>query len=115
VDTLRELRRTDPRELYLILGRDTVAGLSRWHRPQELISLCYIATVPRPGVPELDVAALEVTLPGLREKLRLLSGPNIGISASEIRQRVVRGLPVHNLLPTGVEEYIREHGLYREG
>ena len=114
VDTLLELRRTDPRELYLILGKDAVAGLPRWHRPQELVSLCYIAAVPRPGVLEPDVAALEDALPGLRERLRLLSGPNIGISASEIRQRVARGLPVRYLLPAGVDGYIREHGLYRE-
>ncbi len=114
VDTLRELRCTDSRELYLILGKDAMASLLQWHHPKELIRLCYIAAVPRPGVPEPDVSVLEGALPGLRERLHLLSGPKIAISASEIRHLVARGLPVRHLLPAGVEGYIREHGLYRE-
>ncbi len=115
VDTLRELRRSEGREVLLILGWDAVADLPRWHRPQELLTLCRIAAVPRPGSPVPDVDALEQALPGLRERLRLLPGPVIGISASEIRRRVARGLPVGYLLPQAVEQYIQEQSLYREG
>ncbi|MEE9203027.1 MAG: nicotinate-nucleotide adenylyltransferase [Dehalococcoidia bacterium] len=115
VDTLRELGRSEGREVLLILGWDAVADLPRWSRPQELLTLSRIAAVPRPGTPEPDVDGLEKALPGLRERLRLLSGPVIDISASEIRRRVARGLPVHHLLPPAVEQYIREQGLYREG
>jgi nicotinate-nucleotide adenylyltransferase len=115
VDTLRELGRTEGREFFLILGWDAVADLPRWHQPRELLSLSRIAAVPRPGAPEPDVDGLEQALPGLRERLRLLSGPVLGISASEIRRRVARGLPVRYLLPPAVEQYIREQGLYRGG
>lgn len=115
VDTLRELGCSEGREVFLILGWDAVADLPRWHQPRELLTLSRIAAVPRPGTPEPDVDALEKALPGLRERLRLLSGPVIDISASEIRHRVARGLPVRHLLPPAVEAYIREHGLYREG
>jgi nicotinate-nucleotide adenylyltransferase len=114
VDTLRELRRAEAREVFVILGWDAVADLPRWSRPQELITLCRIAAVPRPGAPEPDVDSLEKILPGFKERLRLLSGPIIGISASEIRRRVARGLPVRHLLPPAVERYIQDNGLYRD-
>jgi nicotinate-nucleotide adenylyltransferase len=40
--------------------------------------------------------------------------PLLPVSATEIRDRVRRGLPVDDLVPPAVEAYIREHGLYRE-
>ncbi|MEK7847837.1 MAG: nicotinate-nucleotide adenylyltransferase [Chloroflexota bacterium] len=114
VDTLRALKGAESRELVFILGWDALSGLPGWHRPQELLALCRIAAVPRPGAPVPDLDGLEKALPGLRGRLHLLTGPLVSISASEIRRRVGRGLPVRYLLPPGVEDYIREQGLYRE-
>ena len=35
------------------------------------------------------------------------------LSASEIRDRVRKSLSIRYLVPDAVEEYIRQHGLYR--
>jgi nicotinate-nucleotide adenylyltransferase len=43
----------------------------------------------------------------------LLNGPEVDVSASQIRERVARGLPISGLVPETVEQYIREHGLYQ--
>jgi nicotinic acid mononucleotide adenylyltransferase len=39
--------------------------------------------------------------------------PVVDVSATEIRERVRRGLPIGGLVLRAEEEYIRNHGLYR--
>ena len=42
-----------------------------------------------------------------------LEVPAIEASSTEIRRRLAAGEPVADLLPPGVEEFIRQKGLYR--
>jgi nicotinic acid mononucleotide adenylyltransferase len=42
----------------------------------------------------------------------LLDKPQVDISASEIRERVARGVSITGLVPRVVEDYISEQGLY---
>jgi nicotinate-nucleotide adenylyltransferase len=39
---------------------------------------------------------------------------DIAISASDIRQRAKEGKSIRYLVPLKVENYIKEHGLYRQ-
>jgi len=52
VDTLKQLKRKyDGRtDLYFILGWDALLGAPYWKDPVKIIDLCYIVTVPRPGI-----------------------------------------------------------------
>jgi nicotinate-nucleotide adenylyltransferase len=45
--------------------------------------------------------------------LRFVSPPEIGISSSDLRRRVRAGEPIAYQVPTAVERYISDHGLYR--
>jgi nicotinate-nucleotide adenylyltransferase len=114
VDTIRELKSqvSAQDELYFILGWDNLLDLPRWHNPAELISLCKLVAVPRIGFRVPEEATLEKLLPGLSKRVVLLDKPEIDISASVIRERVSRGLPITHLAPPVVEEYIKEKGLY---
>ena len=113
-DTVGELKRqaAEGDELYFIIGWDSLADLPRWYHPQYLISLCRLVAVPRPGHPLPDLDALDVTIPGLLGRLIMLDKPRIEISASAIRERVAKGLPISHLVPEAVERYIAEVGLY---
>ncbi|MFC2069418.1 nicotinate-nucleotide adenylyltransferase [Chloroflexota bacterium] len=114
VDTIANLQAqlSSSRELYFILGWDNLTNLPCWREPERLIKICCLVAVPRPGYNLPDLASLEKAIPGLSQRVVLLRGPNIGISASDIKERVTRGLSVSHLLPLPVGEYIKQHGLY---
>ena len=101
-------------QLYFIVGFDALRQLPQWKEPASLIQMCQMVGVKRPGCSELDLPALEAVVPGISHRLTLLDVPQIGISSSEIRERVARGLSIRYLVPEAVEEYIRNYGLYRE-
>lgn len=114
VDTIAELRgQLDAGdELFFILGWGSLAELPRWREPARLIQLCRLVAVPRPGSPTPELEALESDIPGISRQVILLDKPQIDISASVIRQRVARGLPIQHLVPESVAEYITQHRLY---
>jgi nicotinate-nucleotide adenylyltransferase len=120
VDTLTVLQEQWGGEasLFFILGRDTLDELPLWKEPKKLVQLCRLVVVPRPvlnkveGSGSKDLKHLEKAIPGLLDNVIQLDTPVIGISSTEIRQRLAQGLPIRYLVPAEVEKYIREHGIY---
>jgi nicotinate-nucleotide adenylyltransferase len=112
VDTLTMLRKQLGNEasLFFILGRDTLAELPLWKEPQKVVQLCRLVFPPRLG--SRDLKHLEKTIPGLLEKVVQLDMPVIGISSSEIRQRIAQGLSIRYLVHADVEKYIKEQSIY---
>lgn len=115
VDTLTTLHQQlgGAATLFFILGRDTLAGLPLWKEPHKLLHMCRLVVAPRLG--SGDLKHLEASLPGLLDKIVELDMPVIGISSSEIRERVARGLSIRYLVPERVEQYIKEQNLYFGG
>lgn len=115
VDTLTLLQRQLGSEasLFFILGRDTLAELPVWKEPRKVIQLCRLVVPPRLG--SRDLRHLEQAIPGLLERVIQLDMPVIGISSSEIRQRIARGLSIRYLVPEKVAEYIAKQKLYIKG
>lgn len=113
-ETIAELRREfeTGTEIYLILGWDAIATLPRWKEPQKLVEMCRLVAVRRPGYPRPDMNRLEREIRGITERVVVLDKPVIDISASGIRERIAKGLPIDGLVPEGVDRYIKEHGLY---
>jgi nicotinate-nucleotide adenylyltransferase len=115
VDTLADLRRQfgDSASFYFILGWDALRDLHLWKDPARIIQQCRLVAVGRPGSAKPRLSALETTLPGISKNVILLPKPLIGISSSDIRQRVAKGLSIKYLVPETVEMYIQDKGLYR--
>ena len=101
IATIEALRARDSgaRFVYLI-GEDNVAQLPTWRRYPELSRMVQFAVLDRTG--------LKTEHP-FRTVRR-----HIDISASDIRNRVARGLSIRYLVPPAVEKIIRERALYRE-
>lgn len=116
-DTVMDLKSDKPDvEWVLIIGSDTLVDLHNWHRIDELLDLCEVATFLRPGESSLDQIGQKIKLPASRRENLLgnvIEAHLIDISSTEIRMRVAEGLGIRYLVPAEVEMYIFEHGLYR--
>jgi nicotinate-nucleotide adenylyltransferase len=103
VHTLEELRGREPgSEFALLLGADAAADLPAWREAERIPRLARIVIFARPGSRPPD-------LPWSTE---LIEVPTIDISATEVRRRVARGLPIRYWVPDAVAEYIARHRLY---
>lgn len=118
VETLARLAAERPEaELYFILGEDALFDLPNWKDPAGIVSLARIAVAARGPASRLDALPperLERLVPGLGARFVRVEMPAIGVSATDLRERVRRGGTVRYLVPEAVERYIRERGLYRE-
>ena len=103
VPTLEALRDRDPgATLVLLLGADAAADLDEWRDVERIPDLARLVVFARPGskVPQSSLIA------------QVIEVPTIDISATEIRRRVSRRLPIRYWVPDSVAEYIAQHQLY---
>jgi nicotinate-nucleotide adenylyltransferase len=117
-ETLEHFAKEEPdRDLYFLLGADTLRDLPNWRRPERILELALPVVVRRPGSGELDFAGLSaVASPARIEHIRghQVEMPEIGLSSTEIRCRAAAGLSIRYRTPRAVEKYIGTRGLYRE-
>jgi len=117
VDTVKALGEIHPgADLFLIIGSDSLVELHTWHRVEELLQMCNVATCLRPGIESLDAIGQKIQMPErYRAKLmdHVVAAHRIGISSTEIRRRVAEGKGIRYLVPPAVEAYIHEQGLYQ--
>jgi nicotinate-nucleotide adenylyltransferase len=113
-DTLEILAETfAPARLFFLMGEDSLRDLPTWHDPERLLRTAELAVAARPGV-AADLASVIRQIPTVRGRVHLVPTEEIAISSSEIRRRVRNNLSIRGLVPAAVEEYIRDHGLYKE-
>jgi nicotinate-nucleotide adenylyltransferase len=110
VDTLEILHAENPgRELFLLMGADSLESFPQWHRPERIAELATIIGVNRGDRPLPELSSLGK----LAERVRIVKMPGIDISATDIRERVRTGRSIRYLVPAAVERLIVELGLYR--
>jgi nicotinate-nucleotide adenylyltransferase len=122
VDTLRELKRLNPRTaLTLILGEDSLRELGTWREPEQILTLARLAVARRTEAARsrrtarahADASVARRLDGALAGRVRWLATPLIAISSTDLRARARRGRTLTYLVPAGVERYVRRHGLYR--
>lgn len=112
VDTLERLQSGRPDdELFLLIGADSLRDFPTWREPQRIAELATLVVVNRGDVGSdsfvSDLAAES------RSAVRQVSIPGVDFAATDIRSRIARGQSIRFMVPRSVEEYIRQHGLYR--
>jgi nicotinate-nucleotide adenylyltransferase len=117
VDTLQELAAEQPgAQLFLLIGEDQRRSLPSWHRIGDIARLAIICAAAR----DADVLPWNSGQPGdhgsesLWNGIRPLQMPLMPISATDIRERLARELPITGLVPAEVARYIHEHHLYSD-
>jgi nicotinate-nucleotide adenylyltransferase len=95
-------------QFYWIVGSDMVKDLPNWQKIDELAERISFIGLERPDQPGDDSM-----LPSfIRRRLLKAAMTPIGISSSEIRQRLREGRSVRYMLPETVLEIIQRDGLY---
>lgn len=115
VDMVRILQAQQPdTEFYFLMGGDSLHNLPQWYHPLELIALCKLAVMARPGA-EITNDLKANLLPGLAERVVIIDSPMLGFSSTEVADRLEAGKSVRYLVPETVLSYIKDHGLYEHG
>ncbi len=115
--TLQAIRREKAeRELFFIVGSDTIPELASWYRLPDILRLARIVTVTRPGYPDRYAPEMFEELSrddvGRLNEL-VLPMPPEPVSSTRIRRLIAQGRDFRHLVPAAVAEYIRNRGLYR--
>jgi nicotinate-nucleotide adenylyltransferase len=116
VDTLRHFRDETPdAELFFIMGADMLRDLPNWREADEVCRLAVPIVARRPGNGPLDFECLASIVSPQRLAVFQeyeIEMPQIGLSSSDIRERVAEGRSIRYRTPRVVQKYIETHGLY---
>jgi len=137
IDTISRFRlKYSSSELYLIMGYDNLLDLDLWKDSREIMKTCHILVASRPGLKafsstgkvfdlfdgdspyrlgKIKNKTQEFIHRETEKKLVVYDISPRDISSSVVRERLVFGKPVDNLLPPEVETYIIEHQIYQIG
>jgi nicotinate-nucleotide adenylyltransferase len=116
VDTLQLLSHQNPeRELYFLVGGDSLSHLNTWHDLPRLFAACRFLLVPRPKWGERQLADYTASLsPDLRTLFhaQFIDMPIVDISSSFIRQQLAAGADEMQM-PATVIDLITAEKVYR--
>jgi len=96
----------------LIIGEDNLPFISQWRNADEIFRLCRIVVAPRETQPAHTEMLIPGNVPSQADVVRLQI-PHIGVSSSNIRQRVREGKSILYLVPPSVSAIIGQKGLYK--
>lgn len=128
IETLRDFRKEigNKQPLAFIIGQDSLLSINTWHQWDQLLNVCHLLVCARPGYQtHFGSAQMQAWLTKHQThqqedihclpagKIFLADTPLYNISATDIRARHKAGLDCHDLLPSSVENYIRQQQLYK--
>ncbi|HUC98263.1 MAG TPA: nicotinate-nucleotide adenylyltransferase [Candidatus Polarisedimenticolaceae bacterium] len=114
--------------LYFIIGLDAFAEIGTWKDFAKIFPLCNFIVTSRPGngyaspLRGTSIAVRRLFCYDFKRKiythrsgtsLHFLKLTDFAVSASDIRERVRHGKSIRYLVPSSVEAYINNHGLYK--
>ena len=116
VDTLRQLKAENPgAELVLLMGTDMFLSFLTWRETEQIMKLATLAVFFRGEKGEqTKIEAQKLSLESLGARVELVQNPVTAISSTDLRRMLVFGCADPFLMP-GVDDYIRERGLYGTG
>lgn len=114
VNTLRRLKRERPgEEFYFFCGADMFLTFDQWYCWREILTLCVLCAVPRPGGDYKSMKRKSAEYQAAGGRVLLAEVPELPVSSTEIRHLIHLGRPIGSLVPSKVAEYIQTKGLYR--
>ncbi len=114
VDTLEYFKKIYPKsDLYFIIGYDAFLDLHTWKNFVKLFDLSTFIVATRTGYTQKQSWPRHSHLPKtILDKIKFFEIPEVGISSSDIRQRVRQNKSIKYLVPEAVEKYIFTNNIY---
>ncbi|MCH8275508.1 MAG: nicotinate (nicotinamide) nucleotide adenylyltransferase [Armatimonadetes bacterium] len=101
------------RELWFILGSDSLRSFPNWRDPDGIVRLARLAAGERPGCKRGE--ALDLLRTEWRDRVDWFEMPLLDVSSSAVRRRVADGRCIRHLTPESVVRMIERERLYRGG
>lgn len=102
-DTMQYLKQKHhDSEIYFIIGADMIENLPTWYRIDELVQLVTFVGLNRAGY-KTDTSY----------KMLQLTIPDMTLSSSMVRERIINKQSIRYLVPIAVQHYIEEKRLYQ--
>lgn len=114
--TMEELNRLYPEdEFFFIIGADSLFAIEIWGHPERLLVSCTMLAAFRDGKSTEEMSAQIAYLnKKYHARIRLLRTLSMDISSHEIRERIQNHLPITDMVPEAVADYIARHHLFEE-
>ncbi len=109
VDTLEKFvssSNLDKKDLFFLMGSDTLRSFHTWKDPERIMELCNIIVAIRPGFTPSDIPQW------ILDSVRFANIPWFEVSSTNIKARWREGKTIRYMVPKEVWEYINENELY---
>lgn len=111
-NTLAHFRKAYPSDdFFFIIGYDSLCDIGDWYMPRELMKLCTLLVYPRGSEENAQQKIAEIT-GKYGGRIELIDAPVVGISSTDIRERVRDGKSIKSMVPEDVCDFIKIHKLY---
>ncbi len=103
----------EERELFFIMGADSLAYFDAWMRPDKISRMSTILAAVRDGLNMEELLPIRESLQQkYGTKIGFINTPNFSVSSRMIRHRMEKGHSIRYLVPEAVERYLKEHRVY---
>ena len=116
--TVKELRDSGYDDIYLLVGTDMMMYFDKWHRWEEIISMCTLVLALRAVPSESDLEQIRAKMDGFRAEngariIELEIDP-VDVSSTQVRNGLKAHRDVSGLIPEKEYDYIIKKGLYND-
>lgn len=107
-DTLKELCKREPAcDFYFLTGADSLEKLDTWHRWEDILDMCHFVATTRPGFAGTVPEKLAAEAAKRKGEILFLEIDALDISSTEIRERVVLGKCLDELIPAEIVDEVK--------
>lgn len=110
INTIRELaKQCKDSQFYLLIGGDMLFSFKEWYKYESILKESKVCAVARGGDSFTDMLEFAAEM----GRVKVLPTNVVDVSSTEIREKIVAGADISELVPRTVAEYIAANNLYR--
>lgn len=113
--TLQKLLEMGIKNPTLVIGADSLVDFHKWYKFEEILKLSKLLVYKRVGISDSEIFAAKERLENFGGEISVLELTPPDISSTAVRNIILNGGSLKDILAPATEKYIREKGLYSGG